>query len=184
MAIPWHILFAQALSIQKQFNVICIAVNPNFNWLSSFISPVPMRGNMQYILISPPTFIVVIYILWKTTHIHDTKMRIHIWPFIWSGFAAVIETSPYKTTEPVIIRCSKFPPGLGGACPPGSCYILVGNISTNGISFKNSTSSHRATHFSSKNRLIRMFFVIIFNRKLTVVKTSYRYNLIDSTIYV
>ena len=60
--------------------------------------------NVQHILVCPPRLVVIINIFWKTTHIHDAKMRIDIGPRIWRWFAPIIEARPYKTAEPIFIR--------------------------------------------------------------------------------
>src|SRR4051812_38755509 len=104
---------------------------------------------MQYVLVGPPALIIIIDILWKPTHVHQSKMRINIRPFVRRRLAAVVKTGPYKSPEPVVIRSCEPPPFFRGACPPWRGDVLVRYITPDGIFFIDTTCRYGASHFGA-----------------------------------
>src|SRR5687768_15806476 len=129
---------------------------------------------MQHVFISPPALIVIINDLWKTTYVHDDKMRGDVRPFIGGGITAVVKAGPDEAAQPEIIFSGQLPPGFCCTGPPGSGDVLVGHIGPYRILFINASCCYRAAHFGTNDGLPRMIFVIIGYAELAVIKSAYR----------
>ena len=184
VAVARHVFFTKTFSVQKQFNIVRVGVHPYIHGLPFPSRPCPVRGNVQYVFIRPPRLIVVVNVFWKTTHIHQTKMRTHIRPFIRRRFTPVIKACPDKTTHHPLVICSQRPPLLSLAGPPWRGYILVGNISPHSVCYINATGGHGAAHLRSHHWLQRMVFVVSLHKFLPVVEATNGYHFVDSVPYI
>ena len=184
MAVSGHGFLAQAEAIQKKFHLTGIAVYPNLDLLPLLSRPVPMGADMQDVIPAPPGFIIVGQVFRESAYIQDSEMGVDIRPFKRSGLAAVIESGPDKSAhEPLILR-RLWPPGFRKRCPPRSSQVLVRQVTFHGIHRINAPCGHGAAHFGSQNRLTGMIAVVILHCLMPVIKTPYRYNLIDTLEFI
>src|SRR5580658_7161193 len=101
---------------------------------------------MQHIVIGPPGLVIIIYVLWKSAHIHHTEMTADIRPLIRRWLTTVIKTRPYKTTHPPRPVRGQWPPLLRRIRPPWRRHILVRYVTSYRILFIDPPRRDRAPH--------------------------------------
>src|SRR5690348_15260590 len=112
MRVWLNFLAALTLAIQEELHFIKIRMHPNANDLTFPLFPVPVRKQMQDGLTSPPSLVVEVVVLGKTTHVYDAELRVDRRPAVWRRLAAIIEASPSKATRQPFASRIEFPPLL------------------------------------------------------------------------
>ncbi|HZV34754.1 MAG TPA: hypothetical protein VFB72_09305 [Verrucomicrobiae bacterium] len=96
MRILGHLFFAQAFSVQEQFELLAVAESPYVNFLTFFARPIPVREQMQNNFLAPAGLQIIENIFGKSAGVHDPVVGTDVRPVERGRLAAVIKSRPQK----------------------------------------------------------------------------------------
>ena len=131
MAVSFHCFFPEGFSVEEQFHLIAITVNPHGNFLSFLAWPVPMRKDMQDGFATPPRFVIPIRILGESAGVHNaeggTDRRLSGLAE-WGRFTFVVEARPYEVASHPWAIGNGLPTHLARLIPTRAIFAIVAQV--------------------------------------------------------
>ena len=123
----WYIVLlftnALALTINEEFHLVgMVVIAPHIYLLTR--NPVPVREEMEHILVSPLALVHIVTILWQTSEVDDTEVAATCRIRIRSRLADIVEARPDKLSAHKVVVLNHIPCFLVGTAPRG-VHIVV-----------------------------------------------------------
>ena len=99
-----------------------VVITPHIYVLTRY--PVPVREQMQHILVCPFTLIHIIYIFRETCKVNNSEIATVCWESIRSRFAYIVPSRPYELTS-AIWCVLHYIPCLLVCTAPWSMHVVV-----------------------------------------------------------
>src|SRR5215472_16764989 len=173
MLIFLHLLRAEALSVEEEFDFIHIGVNPNGDFLAFVSGPVPVRKEMEHRPLRPPGLVIEECVLGKAADVDDAILRADVRPAIGRGLTAIIKAGPDEAASEPFLRIAKTPPPFGRGATGGGVRIVGADEALRGIGDIDATRAHGAYGFRTDYWPVRMSLVICRSLRVLIVVSNH-----------